>query len=172
MRIALIFLVLALTGCASVATDYQTGTRFAKYDTWAYSKPEQGAVSLDAQRVKQAVEKYISSLTSLEQAPEDEADLLVRGRVVSISHLERTGFSFGLGTSHDHLGFGLVTAPPVRKVEEGKVVVEMVARESRQVVWQAESLRNLTPGMSPEARSEMISKLVKDMFEKYPPGEK
>lgn len=169
MRVALISLFLILTGCSSVAIDYQPGSSFDQYQTWAYSDPDSGAVSLDAQRIKKAVQRHIGT-TGLEKAPQDEADVLVRGRVVDTSRLERSGFSFGLGTSQDNIGFGLVTAPPVREVEEGKVVVEMVARESKQVIWQAEGRRHLTPGMSPERRTELINKLVEEMFRKYPPG--
>lgn len=169
MRVALISLFLIFTGCSSVAIDYQPGSRFDQYRTWAYSDPDAEAVPLDAQRIKKAVQKYIGT-TGLEKASQDEADLLVRGRVVDTSRLERSGFSFGLGTRHDNLGFGLVTAPPVREVEEGKVVVEMVERTSNQVIWQAEGRRHLTPGMSPESRTELVNKLVREMFEKYPPG--
>lgn len=171
MRIALIALVLFFTGCSSVAIDHQVGTDFARFQTWAYSDPGGEAESLDAQRIKQAVRKYIG-ITGLEKASEQEADLLVRGRVVDTSRLESSGLSFGFGTRHDHVGFGMVTAPPVREVEEGKVVVEMVTRERNQVIWRAEGRRHLSPGMSPESRTELVNKLVREMFEKYPPGNK
>jgi hypothetical protein len=169
MRIALISLLLTLAGCSSVAIDYQPGSSFQQYQTWAYSAPDKDAQSLDSQRIEKAVTTHIAG-TGLEKAPQDQADLLIRGQTVDASRLESSGFSFGLGTRQDNVGFGIGTTPSVREIQEAKVVVEMVNRETSQVVWRGEGRRNLNPDMSPETRTKLINRLVEEMFEEYPPG--
>jgi hypothetical protein len=37
------------------------------------------------------------------------------------------------------------------------------------VVWRGAGQRNLTEQMKPEQRSALINRLVKDMFDRYPP---
>ena len=64
----------------------------------------------------------------------------------------------------------LSSPPPVREIEEGKLVVELADSESKQVVWRAASRRYLNENQSPETRRELIDELVSEMFARFPPG--
>lgn len=175
MRAMIVGLLLALAGCASiVSTDFDGSVAFATYKTWAFadhdSKDDKTGnyLSLDGTRVKSAVERELTS-ESLQEVSAQKADLLVNYRFEDAEKLESQGFNYGFGFGSGNFGFGLSTPPQVRKIKEGKLVVELVDRDSQRVVWSGVSRRYLSEGQSPESRRELIDEVVHAMFEKYPP---
>ncbi|MFN2359611.1 MAG: DUF4136 domain-containing protein [Marinobacter sp.] len=173
MRVILVsLLVLALSGCASkVVTDYDSGTVFGNYASWAFAPKGDGEkfTSLDGGRIESAVERELNR-KSMRKVEESEADLLVAWQIVEEERLERTGVGLGFGFGSGNFGWGLSSAPPVREIEEGKLVLELVDTDTDRVVWRAASRRYLNENQSSETRRELIDEIVADMFEKYPPG--
>lgn len=169
LPILLMFLLLA--GCASrVVTDYDAGAQFENYQSWAFAPERQsgGFTSLDSARVESAVTRELQA-KQLRSLPAEEADLLVSYKVVEEERLETYGFSYGVGVFNRPFGWGVSSAPPVREVKEGKLVVELVDSDSERVVWRAASKRYLNENQSPEYRSELIDEVVADMFARFPP---
>lgn len=165
-------MLITLSGCASnVVTDYNSATEFGSYSSWAFAdnNDSSGFVSLDGARVQNAVESELDRKT-MKKVADDEADLLVSYRVEKVDRLDTTGLSYGLGLGRGAFGFGFSTAPPVREVQEGKLVVELVDSETSQVVWRGVSKRYLNEDQSPQYRRELIDEVIADMFAKYPPG--
>lgn len=166
-------MMLLLAGCASnVVTDYDSGAVFGNYSSWAF--PARGGdgesfESLDDSRIRAAVERELNR-KALDKTGADDADLLVTWQIVEEERLERSGLGFGLGFGRGNFGWGLSTAPPIREVQEGKLVVQLVDSQSQRVVWRAASRRYLTEDQSPEYRRELIDDVVADMFAEYPPG--
>ena len=172
MRAMFLLLTLWLAGCAStVAIDYRPEAAFADYRSFALtsSEPDEEIRSLDGERIEKAVTRELIA-RGLKTAPADTADLLVRYRVEETVELETSGFGYGFGFGREHLGVGVATVPDVQAVNEGKLVVELVQRDIRQVVWRGAGQRNLTEQMEPEQRSALIERLVRDMFERWPPA--
>ncbi|WP_100638763.1 DUF4136 domain-containing protein [Marinobacter salexigens] len=162
---------LVMTGCASnVVTDYNSAAVFSNYATWAFvSGPgEPSFISLDGSRVQNAVERELN-LKSLRKVAESEADLLASWRIVEEERLEQSGVGLGLGFGTGNFGWGLSAPPPVREVKEGKLVVELVDTNSKEVVWRAASRRYLNETQTPEKRGKLIDEVVAEMFSKYPP---
>lgn len=172
MRTMILLLAAWLAGCAStVAIDYRPGAAFSDYRSFAFTRiePDKEIRSLDGERIEQAVTRELTAL-GLKSAPADSADLLVRYRVDETVELETSGFGYGFGFGREHLGVGVATVPDVQAKKEGKLVVELVQRDIRQVVWRGAGQRNLTEQMKPEQRNALIERLVKDMFERWPPA--
>ncbi len=173
MRLLVVTLMLiTLSGCASnVVTDYNSATAFGNYNSWAFADNKEGSgfVSLDGARVQNAVESELDR-KAMEKVAPDEADLLVSYRVEEIDRLDTTGLSYGLGLGRGAFGLGFSTAPPVREIQEGKLVVELVDSGTSQVVWRGASKRYLNEDQSPQYRRELIDEVIADMFAKYPPG--
>ncbi|MCH8498290.1 MAG: DUF4136 domain-containing protein [Marinobacter sp.] len=160
-----------LTGCASnVVIDYDTTAVFGNYSSWAFA-PDQGDgfMSLDAARAESAITQQMNR-KAMRQVERSDADLLVRYRVEDVERLEQTGVSYGFGMGRNNLGFGLATAPPVREVKEGKLIVELADRRTERVVWRGASQRHLTERQTPQNRRKLIDEVVAEMFSKYPPG--
>jgi len=168
---------LVLNGCAStVMTDYDSAAVFGNYGSWSFAPAAQngadsgGYMSLDGSRITNAIEREMKR-EALRKVDTGEADLFVTWQVVTEERLQRApGFGLGLGFGTGNFGWGLSTAPPIEKVEEGKLVVELVDTDTRQVVWRASSRRYLNDDQSAESRRELIDNIVADMFQKYPPG--
>lgn len=165
-------LVLLLSGCAArVVTDYDSSAAFASYQQWAFaSRDQQGFTSLDASRVEAAIKRELAA-ENLEQVDADTADLLVSYRIDEVERLDTTGFSYGLGFGSGRFGWGMSTAPPVREVREGQLVVELVDSDTDRVVWRGASKRYLNENQSPQTRQELIDEVVTGMFERYPPAD-
>lgn len=164
---------LAITGCASnVVTDYDSATVFGNYNSYDFAPTKtesEDYVTLDGSRIKSAIERELKQ-EALRKVPSNEADLFVAWRIEKTERLERKGASFGLGFGSGNFGWGLSAPPPVEKVEEGKLVIELVDASNKRVVWRAASRRYLNEDQSPESRRELIDKIVQDMFDEYPPG--
>lgn len=168
-------LALVLSGCASnVRTDFDAGAAFTSYSSWDFAPAKDvgdGYVSLDGGRIRAAIERAMA-LENLEKVTADQADLLVTWQIVTEERLERygSGFGFGLGFGTGNFGWGLSAPAPIEKVQEGKLVVELVDSDSKQVVWRSASRRYLNESQSSESRQELINEIVRDMFAEYPPG--
>lgn len=172
----ILILVMTLTGCASnVVTDYDAEADFDRYTTWAFTSADQSGdssiISLDGSRVRSAVDRELSAL-AMEKVAEGEANLLVSWQIVEKERLERQGVGLGLGFGSGNFGWGISSAPPVREVEEGQLVIELVDVADRQVVWRAASRRYLNESQSPKTRGKLIDEVVAEMFSRYPPGAK
>ena len=171
--LAISLFALAMTGCASnVVTDYDSATVFGNYNSWDFAPTKaesEDFVSLDGSRIKSAIERELKQ-EALRKVPANEADLFVAWRIVEEERLERKGASFGFGFGSGNFGWGIAAPPPVEKVEEGKLVIELVDTSNKRVVWRAASRRYLKEDQSPESRRELIDEIVKDMFDEYPPG--
>lgn len=175
MRFLMLSIVaLAMTGCASnVVTDYNSSVVFGNYSSWAFAPATEADsssfVSLDGSRIKDAIARELNR-KALRQVPQAEADLLVNWQIVEEERLEQTGLGLGFGFGSGNFGWALSAPPPVREIEEGKLVVELADADTKQVVWRAASRRYLNENQSPETRQELIDEVVSEMFSKYPPG--
>ena len=171
---ALLLIVTAalITGCASnVVTDYDSGASYESYQTWAFGTGEDNRyTSLDGSRVENEVSRALAA-EGLTQTDADSADLLVTYHIDDVDRLDTSGFSYGLGFGHRSFGWGISTAPPVREVKEGQLIVDLVDTDTQKVVWRGTSKRYLNQNQSPETREKLINEVVADMFSRYPPGE-
>ena len=171
MRTMILLLTAWLAGCAStVAIDYKPEAAFSSYGSFAFAaSPDEQVRSLDGERIEQAVNQELTA-RGFKSVPADNADLLVRYRVEETVEIESSGFGYGFGFGRDHLGLGIATTPDVHAIKEGKLVVELVQRDMSQVVWRGAGQRNLSEQMKPEQRTALIKRLVRDMFERWPPA--
>ena len=167
MRLLMLFTIFLLTACSrTYVLDYQPGTDFSGYQTYAFEAPAE-VRSLDGARIENAVRRELTG--KLEAVDKEEADLLVRYRIEDSVRLQTSGFGYGFGFGRDRLGVGIATVPDAREIKEGKLVIELVERDGRQMVWRAVGQRNLTEQTRSDRREALINRLVGDMFERFPP---
>lgn len=167
----LVAVAMLMTGCASnVVTDYDSQASYASYETWAFSETDDNAyTSLDGSRVEDAVSRALEA-KGLTRTGTDSADLLVGYHIDEVDRLDTSGFSYGFGYGFNRFGWGISTAPPVREVKEGQLIVDLVDTDTNKVVWRGTSKRYLNQNQSPETREKLINEVVADMFSRYPPG--
>jgi len=169
---AILVLATALSGCARYAiTDYDAGSNFDDYRSYSIEKRGDGEIqSLDATRIERAVRRELSE-RGLESVDEG-ADLKVRYTIEDEKRTESRGPNVGLGfgVGRSPFAFGMSHSPVrTREIREGKLVVQLVDAASERVVWQGTGQRNLTESMGPDSRSQLIDRVVSEMFKDYPP---
>ncbi|TVP54725.1 MAG: DUF4136 domain-containing protein [Halomonadaceae bacterium] len=172
----IVMVLLLLSGCARyVVTDHDSRASFEQYQTYTLvGKDEQDPdrfQTLDSARIESALRRELNQQVGMRFVDDrEEADLLVRYRIEDARRTESTGASFGVGFGRSPFGFGVASAPPTREVKEGKLVVELVDSNNRQVVWRGTGQQNLEERMSPDQRTRLIDRLAKEMFQRYPPN--
>ncbi|TDT44176.1 uncharacterized protein DUF4136 [Halospina denitrificans] len=169
-----LMLVLALTGCARYATtDFDSNARFETYEHYRFAEREEGSVqSLDAARIERALEKELEKEGFVRAEAGASPALTVRYRIEQERRLESRGPNFGLGFGFgsNPFTFGMAHSPvESREIKEGQLVVELVDPQAEQVVWQGRAARNLTDSMTADQRQTLINRVVRAMFEQYPP---
>ena len=170
--VVLLAMSMMVSGCARYAiTDYDGGADFSQYRSYSIEKRSEGRIqSLDATRIERAVQRELSE-RGLDQS-DNGADLKVRYTIEDEKRLESRGPNVGLGFGFGRspFGFGVAHSPVrTREIREGKLVVQLVEAESQRVVWQGTGQRNLTENMSPDSRSSLIDRVVREMFKDFPP---
>jgi hypothetical protein len=173
LLLPLFILTLLFTACAQepVSVDYDQGAYLKTLKNYAISPPAQGAggfQSLDNSRIEAALRTALTS-RQMKEVPADKAEFLVSYRVEQDRQLDNSGVSFGFGVGSGGLGVGASTSPPTREVIEGKLIVDVIDPQKKQVVWSARANENLKESMSPAKRDELINFLVSSMFERFPP---
>lgn len=169
-----LMLTLALSGCARYATtDYDNTARFEVYEHYRFAERKEGSVqSLDAARIERALEKALEKEGLARAEAGQTQALVVRYRIEQERRLESRGPNFGLGFGfgNNPFTFGMAHTPvESREIVEGQLVVELVDPGAEQVVWQGRAARNLTDSMGAEERKRLINRVVRAMFEQYPP---
>lgn len=168
---ALVLAVLMLAGCAStgVRPEFPPGTDFGRYHTFAVLPVGQerpaGAPRIPANIVAAATNAVVQTLTGkgLREAGEADADLLVdlSGDAVSLPehYMHRPAFTDQGVVSVYYVNS---TLPQLRS--RCTVVVELIDRPARQVVWRATQTEELTaqPGAATVAR------MIRDVLSAYP----
>jgi len=161
-----------LSGCAAtVTTDYDASVDYSAFKTWAFDpdiKP-QDSQSLDGARIRSALEEQLAQ-KALTEAQAENADLLVRYAIREVNVAERSGVGYGFGFGRSNFNWGLATAPQVTTDTKGKLLLDLIRRESGQVVWSGVSKRYLDEDQSPEYRTSLIDESVQDLLERYPPS--
>lgn len=171
----LVVLALMATGCARYAIiDYDRDARFDQYRSYALENLDSDAEvqSLDANRMEGALRKHLSAQGLREATEPDAADVVMRYAIKDEKRTESRGPSVGVGFGFGRspFGFGLAHSPvSTREIREGKLVIQMVDTSNQRVIWQGTGQRNLRENMEPQERTELIDRIIGEMFENYPP---
>ena len=169
-----------LTACAgpTVRFDYDAKGNFAQYQTFDwYVVPREakaGAANplMDA-RIRRVVASELTAKGFRQQEPAKDPDFLV----ISYPSYQfergsggRVGIGMGFGFGH-FMGLGVGVPVGGRSpVLVGSIVLEVKDFKSNQLVWRAVAEEALDNQATPEEAEEDVSKAVKKMLAKFPPG--
>ncbi|XOZ32590.1 DUF4136 domain-containing protein [Halomonadaceae bacterium KBTZ08] len=174
LKTATLLLMLAtVAGCARYAIiDYDSSAGFERYSTYRFAERDDDTVQdLDAARIERALKQALADegLTRAEGDP----DLRVRYRIEEAIRTESRGPTLGLGFGFGRgpFTFGMANTPmETRTIREGRLVVEMVDPAIDQVIWEGRARRYLSDSHNTKERTELIKRIIRAMFEQYPPG--
>lgn len=165
-------LALLIGGCAgySVNTDYQSGTRFGDYESYAWvdSAPADNGdrpawdSEILGQRVENAVDEVMAG-RGWQREPASEADLHISYTTRNEKELSGSSVGVGYGTGNIFLGqsIGLHT------YERGTLIIDIRERESGRLLWRGWT--STTVGSAPLHPQE-VKDMVTAILDKLPPA--
>ena len=174
--VASVLLAAALSACSTmqIASDYDVGTSFAGYRTWAWApEPRQptGDPQLDSdlldKRVRRAVEHELPARGF--QQVKSGADFLVDYHVALASKIQvrAIGSPYGYGPGDWELfGPGGTYA---RTYDEGSLILDFVDAKTNELVWRGIAWAEVYPADGPEERERKVNEAVRRIVERFPP---
>lgn len=157
-----------ITACSSirVTTDYEAGTDFSKYKTFAFYK-----TGID--------KAEISDIDKRRILKDIESELLAKGMVKSenpdvlISIFTKARQQVDVHETHwSPYYYNAYQRTTVSKYTEGTLFIDVIDPEGKKLIWQGVGSGFLTKSKNPEKREANIALFVKKILEKYPPTSK
>jgi hypothetical protein len=168
-----------LSGCAEVSVryDFDRQANFNTYKTydWYAISPKDKAKALGVEnpimdrRVRAAVEHELAA-RGYKREQSGDPDFFVTYYPAYQNHTVVT--SSGLYSSWGYRPFGMGMGTQFHEVQhfrEGSIVLEIVDRKTKQMVWQAVGEDALTPSDDPLESEELVNRAVQKILSKFPP---
>ena len=163
IAIATSIALVASTALARVSVDYEKSVDFLKFKTYAWLEGTPAPTPMAEKRIRSALDAELSS-KGLKRVEGDADIYLVTHAKLSVQkHV--TGTTSGYGAYNR--GGWATTSMSVHEVPVGTLVVDMVDRESNELVWR--SIGTDTVSNKVETNEKRLKKVVRKMFKKFPP---
>lgn len=175
-------LLAVLIGCSSapkIHALYEEKQDFSKYSTFSFAdklnpKGEEGYTSLVDKHLKAAIKQELQARGITEADGTGAGDLMVNYHLserekIRASSGPSVNFGYGSFGSRSGVGYGIGygTRSDVTQYTEGRLVIDLVDRAQKQMVWQGAAIDRLKE-LNPETMEADIAAVVKLIFEKYP----
>jgi len=154
----------------SVSEDYNKGTDFSKYKSFALKVGTPAPSPLGQDRIEKAITAQLEGKGM--KASADAPDLQVFTHVQISSEKVVDVNSFGYGGYHGWGGWGggfATSTVNVREIPVGTLVVDLVDSSSKELVWRGVASDTINPNAKPEKREKVINQAVAKLFKKFPP---
>lgn len=157
------FTLIFLSSCATtyhVTSDYESETIFNNYKSYAYLNHDHnfplGANLINQQRIERAIEKELGDLGYQKS---DEPELLISW-FITVETVTRVDYY------RDHYNrWQFFTYPSVYKYDEGTLVIDIIDKANRQVIWHGKTSDHVYEGMPNVDKK--IKKAVNAIFKQY-----
>jgi hypothetical protein len=163
--ILFVVMVTTIAACSSirVTSDYETGTDFSQYKSFAFYK-----TGID--------KAEISDIDKRRILKDIETELLAKGMVKSetpdvlISIFTKAREQVDVHETHwSPFYYNAYQRTTISKYTEGTLFIDVIDPEGKKLIWQGVGSGFLTKSQNPEKREANIALFVKEILEKYPP---
>ncbi len=158
------FLLLASCSSIQVRTDYDTHTDFSQYKSFAFYKKgiDKAPISdLDKRRILRSI----------------ETELLAKGMTKSknpdvlISIFTKAKKQIDVYKTYNPYYYGPYERQQITKYTEGTLLIDIIDRNTKKLLWQGVGKGALSHSSKPEKREALIQKFVQEILEEYPPND-
>ncbi|WP_394190372.1 DUF4136 domain-containing protein [Pseudoalteromonas atlantica] len=169
--------VLMLAACAKTPDiDYDKSVDFSNYKTFAWM-PQATLANADnyqmsplmEQRVREAVNTQLQA-QGMSLVDENSADVLLNYHASVDTKIDSDTFNVGYGARWNYWGLGYNTQTTTHEYEVGTLILDVIDRESNQLVWRGAREGRLQKKQSPEQRTKAVNKAVATILSGFPPG--
>jgi uncharacterized protein DUF4136 len=168
------FLAASIGGCASpkIGYDFDRVANFSGYHTYAWIPGAQEATGdrrldnslLDA-RIRTAIEAQLHSKGYAATA-NGSPEFFVAYHVGMKDMMKGSSTQNYIG---DRAHGTYTTLNDIQPYKEGTLLIDIVDAGSKQLVWQASALAEISQGLTPKERDERINGVVRAMLSHFPP---
>lgn len=176
-----LLLILTIGACSGVrvSQDYDLGKPLPMMKTYQWQAAAQtatGDVRVDNpflnERIRLAIERMLNA-KGFKKAVGGDPDFLVAYQF-TIKQKIRTddlhsGIGVGVGAHGRHGGLVLGSGPSVSQVDQGYLVIDLTAADSRRLLWRGKGTRYLPEHANPEKTQQIYNELVEKILEQFPP---
>ncbi len=164
--LSLFAMVLLLNACSSirVTSDYETGTDFSKYKTFAFYKTgiDKAPLSdIDKRRILKDIE---TELEAKGMVKSENPDVLIS---IFTKAREQVDIYEPHWTPYYYNPYQRTT---ITKHTEGTLFIDVIDKDGKKLIWQGVGSGFLTKSQNPEKREANIQLFVHEILEKYPPA--
>jgi hypothetical protein len=158
-----------LAGCSSVEThvDYDRGTNFSSYRTFAFKDVRTPDSPLSLKRVRAAVTRTLAS-RGLAEAADAKPDLWVVLHTRTHRQTQVTTYNAGWGWGWGWRGRYGNTAY-IQQIPVGTLMVDLVDTKAKELVWRGSATRVIDPDDTPKEREKNMQEAVDKLFDGFPP---
>jgi hypothetical protein len=164
--IAILLPALSFPARAGVDVGFDPSVDFSRFRSFAWKEGGWQAPNLMTEkRIHMAVEQELTA-KGVTRADEN-SDLLVVSYASGSSSERVDAMTYGM-VPNSWTGW-ISAGTTSRGSYKGSLVVDLIDRQTNQIVWRGAAHGNLGVDPNPEKTGKKVLKLVKEMFQKYPP---
>lgn len=175
--------IVLLSACAKTPDwDYDRTVNFANYKTYAFVEDAQLSKHttnyqispLMEKRVRNAVKRELSA-KGFTQVASDQADLLidyhasVEKKIDTDTISYKADFGYPYTARWGYWGVGYQTHTSTREYEVGTLVLDVIDRKEKALIWRGAKGGQLKKNQSPEKRTEAANKVIQEILSNFPP---
>jgi hypothetical protein len=175
-----ILITATLSGCSSnVIVDYDKAVNFSAVKTYtllAKSSRSTDDTRLDSplvdKRIVNAIEQNMHTKGFTKQEAGADIQIVYRIDLKQEITSRDSGVTmmFGLGGSRSALGLGYsVPSADVKSHDLGMLTIDFMSGKNNQLIWRGSSSRRLYETSTPESSDKLITSIVTEILDAYPP---
>ena len=162
---ALMVILTALTSCSTtydVTYDYDNQIHFAHLKTydWRIINMKAGGDTIIIKRIRNAANKNLFNKGYRQSSTSPN--------FIIVTHFKTRQRSADTPDPYA-AAFSPYTTPPPRYYREGKIVLDFVEPEDKQLIWRGSSKVDLSEIKTPEQTENAINTAVDEILQKFPP---
>ncbi|WP_127717071.1 DUF4136 domain-containing protein [Halobacteriovorax sp. HLS] len=183
MKIVLLLLaVITLSSCGSLKTDinYDKNIDFSKYKTisWVDMKGKLSSYHLNQDadvKAKKFIESQIEK-AGLKFVEGNDSDLIINYLIQQNRAIDVRSFDVSFGYHPYSTGmygtYNTLTYVSTRENESGALMLDLVDRKSKQLVWRGSANKNFAERSTPQDKLEAFVKIIEKITKNFPPTKK
>ena len=178
-----LFLMAGTAFALKVNVDYDKGTDFSRYKTYAFAAGTPTPETLTNQRIERAIEAQLAAKGLTKVASNADLTVVYHCSVTQKTQLNTTnlggwgwgpgwgrGWGWGGGWRGGWGGLGGNAITQVEQIPVGTLIVDIGDSAGKKYIWRGTASGTINSNAAKNAKT--IDQEVRKMFEKFPPDEK
>jgi hypothetical protein len=167
-------LAFAAAGCSGISTtsDWDQSYDFSALSTYACMDQglEGGVSEIMLRRMYAAVDEELTAKGLRKEDHSRSADVLFAYHTGTQDRQQYDTYGYGAGGWWGGYWGGGMTTTTVRTYSEGTLILDVIDRESNELVWRGSASRTIDEMDSPEQRVKTVQEAVGKLLKDFPPS--